>query len=188
MLPTPASGTSTAALSLARECSNMALLHFHPLVVLVASLFGAGAMLAWRFRETSRPITLGKIVAPPLGMSTGLAMFLAPAARVPWPWAAASFLLGAVVLAIPVGRSSRLVRRGGAVFLERSRAFLWILLGVVAVRFALRAWVEQVMSPMQTDGVFFLIAFGMIVRWRVAMLLAYRRLTRPVPAPLAGLA
>jgi membrane protein CcdC involved in cytochrome C biogenesis len=160
----------------------MPLLHVHPLVLVAASILGAGAMIAWRFRETSRPITLRKIVAPPLGMSTGLAMFLAPAARVPWAWAAAAFLLGAVVLAIPVARASRLVRRGDAVFLERSRAFLWILLGVVAVRLVLRTRVEQVVSPIQTGGLFFLLAFGMIVRWRVAMLLAYRRLTRPVTA------
>jgi membrane protein CcdC involved in cytochrome C biogenesis len=161
----------------------MPLVHFHPLVTVAASLFGAAAMIAWRFRETSRPITLRRIVAPPLGMSTGLAMFVAPSARVPLTWAAAAFLLGAVVLAIPVAHASRLVRRGDAILLERSRAFLWILLGLVAVRFALRTWVEHVLSPIQTASLFFLLALGMIVRWRVAMLLAYRRLCRPLAAP-----
>jgi membrane protein CcdC involved in cytochrome C biogenesis len=157
----------------------MPIVHVHPLFMVAASLAGAGAMIAWRLRETSRPVTMRRIVGPPLGMSTGLAMFLAPAARVPWSWALAAFLLGALVLAIPVARASRLVRRGDVVLLERSRAFLWILLGVVAVRLALRTYVEQVLSPMQTGGLFFLLAYGMILRWRVSMLLSYRRLLGP---------
>jgi membrane protein CcdC involved in cytochrome C biogenesis len=158
----------------------------HPLLAVAASLAGAAGMIAWRLRETSRPITVRRIVAPPLGMSTGLAMFVAPAARVPWAWAAAAFLLGAVVLAIPVARASRLVRRGDTILLERSRAFLWILLAVVAVRFALRAWVELVLTPPQTGGLFFLLALGMILRWRVAMLREYRRLTAAASAGRAA--
>ncbi|HVI96991.1 MAG TPA: CcdC protein domain-containing protein, partial [Anaeromyxobacter sp.] len=60
--------------------------------------------------------------------------------------------------------------------LQRSKAFLWILLALVAVRFALRAWVEQVVTPAQTAGLFFILAFGMIVRWRASMHVAYLRL------------
>src|SRR5690349_10871865 len=98
-------------------------------------------MIAWRVRETSTPVSTRKIVAPPLGMSTGLAMFLSPAVHVPWSWAATALLFGAVVLAIPLGRTSRLVRSGDVVLMQRSRAFLWILLGLVAVRLLLRTWV-----------------------------------------------
>jgi membrane protein CcdC involved in cytochrome C biogenesis len=157
--------------------------HVHPVLMVLATLAGAAAMIAWRYRETSRPVTVAKIVFPPLGMSTGFAMFLLPAARVPWSWAVAALLVGAVVLAIPVARSSRLVRRGDAVVMERSRAFLWILLGLVAVRLALRSYVEHLLTPIQTGGLFFLLAFGMILRWRVAMFLTYRRLSRPVAEP-----
>lgn len=166
----------------------MPIANFTPLFGGAAALFGAGAMIAWRLRETSRPVSALSIVAPPLGMSTGLAMFLAPQVRVPLTWALGAFLLGALVLAIPVARSSRLVRRGEVVVLERSRAFLWILLGVVAARLALRAWVEHLASPMQTGGLFFLLALGMILRWRLAMLRDYRRLlaAEPVRAPEAG--
>jgi membrane protein CcdC involved in cytochrome C biogenesis len=154
----------------------MTSLHLHPLLIVAALLVGAAAMIAWRLRETSAPVTARKIVAPPLGMSTGLAMFLLPAARVPWKWAAAAFLSGALVLSIPLARTSRLVRRGDVVRMQRSKAFLWILLALVAARLALRGYLEQVLSPLQTGGILFLLAFGMIVPWRVAMLLAYRRL------------
>jgi membrane protein CcdC involved in cytochrome C biogenesis len=160
--------------------------HVHPLVLLAGMLAGAAVMIAWRVRETTTPVTIRRIVAPPLGMSTGLAMFLWPQFRVPWTWAAAALVFGAVVLAIPLARTSRLVRSGDEIRMQRSRAFLWILLGLVAVRFAARAYLEQFMTVSQTGGLFFLLAFGTIVRWRVAMLLAYQRLRGAPGEPVAA--
>jgi len=156
-----------------------------PLFIAAATLGGAAAMIAWRLRETSRPMTMRRIVAPPLGMSTGLAMFLVPAFRLPWSWALGALAAGALVLAIPLARTARLVRRGDAITLERSAAFLWILAGLVMVRLALRTWVEQYVSLQQTGALFFLLALGMILRWRVTMALEYRRLAAS-PAPDAA--
>ncbi len=152
-------------------------------VVVLVTVAGAVAMLAWRVRETQTPVSTRKIVVPPLGMSTGFLMFLAPAARVPWSWATAAFALGAVVFAVPLTRTSRLVRTGDVVWMRRSRAFLWILLGLVVIRTALRAYVEHVVTPLQTGALFFVLAFGMIARWRLGMLLEYRRLVAATAQP-----
>jgi membrane protein CcdC involved in cytochrome C biogenesis len=149
-----------------------------PPAVALASLIGAGAVLTWRLRETRRPVTARKIITPPLGMSTGLLMFTFPPARVPLLWALTAFLIGAVVLSYPLIHSSTLRRQGDVIMLERSRAFLWILLGLVAVRLVARSYVEDYVDPLQTGALFFLLAFGMIVRWRVSMFLAYRALQR----------
>jgi len=161
-----------------------------PVVLVVLSILGATAVFIWRIRETMSPVTVRKIVIPPLGMSTGFSMFLMPAARIPWMWALGAFALGALVFSYPLARTSTLTRSGDAILLRRSKAFLWILLGLVAVRFALRAWVERMITPLQTGSLFFVLAFGMILRWRVSMLLEYLRLTaddRPAtPAVPAG--
>ncbi len=150
------------------------------LTMAAASLVGASAVIVWRLREVSRPVSAPKIIMPPVGMSTGLAMFLYPPTRVPLAWAAAAFALGALVLAIPLIVTSRLhLGHDGRVYVRRSRAFLWILIGLVAIRFALRGVIEHYISLPQTAGLFFLLAFGMILRWRVGMLLEYRRLTLP---------
>ncbi len=152
---------------------------FHiPFAPVAAAIVGTLAVLAWRIRESQRPVTTRGIVIPPLGMSTGFSMFVVPAFRVPWLWALGAFVLGAVVLARPLLASTTLERDGDAVMMRRSRAFLAILLGLAALRFALRQYVDQVMSPPQTAALFFILAFGMIVRWRSAMLLEYRRLCR----------
>ncbi len=147
----------------------------------VATLGGAVVMFGWRLRETQRPLTVPLIVIPPLGMSTGFLMFLAPVTRIPWSWAIGALLFGSLILAIPLERSSRLERRGNDIVLRRSRAFLWILAGLVALRFALRDYIGHLVSPMQTAAVLFIVAFGMIARWRASMYVEYQRLMRAAP-------
>jgi membrane protein CcdC involved in cytochrome C biogenesis len=152
--------------------------------VLVTSVLGAAAVLAWRLRETTRPVSARTILIPPFAMSTGFSMFAYPPTRIPLLWAATAFLIGASLLAYPMIKTSRLVREGDVILLKRSRAFLGILLGLVAVRFAAREWVGQYISPIQTGSIFFVLAFGMIVRWRALMYLEYKKL-RASPDPLA---
>ena len=151
-------------------------LRAHPLLLVIASICGAAAVIVWRYRETASPVTVRKIIVPPLAMSTGFFMFLTPATRVPVLWGAAAVLLGALVLSYPMARTSKLTRDGERILMQRSKAFLWILLGLVALRFALRAYVEQFVSPLQTGALFYLLAFGMIVRWRATLLIEYLRL------------
>ncbi len=134
-------------------------------------------MLIWRYRETSTPVTLRKLIIPPLGMSTGLCMFIAPATRVPWFWALGAFLLGAVVFSVPLARSSKLIREGDTMLMKRSPLFLVLLLGLVAVRFALRSWIEVYWSQLQTGALFFLLALGAVVRWRLALVMEFKKLT-----------
>jgi membrane protein CcdC involved in cytochrome C biogenesis len=147
-----------------------------PPVLALSSLVGAAAVLAWRVRESRTPVTARKILIPPLGMSTGLFMFVVPATRIPWTWGLAAFLAGVVFFSYPLIHTSELTRVGGDVMMRRSRAFLWILLGLLALRVALRTYVESLISPMQTGSLFFLLAFGMILPWRLAMYRRYRAL------------
>jgi membrane protein CcdC involved in cytochrome C biogenesis len=156
--------------------------------LLVSSLIGAALVMAYRVRESTRPITTRKIVIPPLGMSTGFCMFLYPGARIPPLWAAGAFVFGALVLSYPLVKTSKLTRVGELVMLRRSKAFLWILVGLVAIRLGLRTYVGQYVDPLQTASLFFVLAFGMIVTWRVRMLLDYRQLVREpaLAAPLTA--
>jgi membrane protein CcdC involved in cytochrome C biogenesis len=144
--------------------------------ILIGTLLGAAVMVGWRMREARSPVTLVKIVAPPLGMTTGFSMFLFPPTRVPLSWGLAAFLLGALIFSYPLLRTSRLIRSGEAIFVQRSKAFLWILLGLVAVRLGLRSYAEQYMGTFQTGALLFLLAYGMVLRWRVGMLREFQHL------------
>jgi hypothetical protein len=162
-------------------------MHFHDLylqyaryltpLLRIGPVLGGLGLLLWRVQETRMPVTIKSIVIPPLGMSTGFGMFLSPMTRVPLSWAAGSLLFGLLVLSYPLMRSSRLESRDGVIYMQRSRAFLLIIVGLFAIRVALHDYVGQLITPLQTAAVFYLMAFGMIVRWRASLYLGYRRLT-----------
>lgn len=146
---------------------------------------GAIGVLLWRLRETTRPLTLKRIVIPPVAMSSGFGMFFYPPTRVPLSWALLAFLAGATLFAVPLVRTSSLSLLDGKVYLKRSRAFLWVLLGLLVVRLVLREQVSHYVTPLQTGSLFFILAFGMIVHWRLNMLSRFRRLTRRQASPQA---
>jgi membrane protein CcdC involved in cytochrome C biogenesis len=147
-----------------------------PASSVLGSLAGLAAVTAWRLRETRRAVSLKKIIIPPLGMATGFCMFFVPAFRIPWLWAAAAFLAGAVALAYPLLLTTRLVRQGSAVMMQRSNAFLAVILVLAAIRFFARGYFDTVLTPPKTAALFFVLAFGMILRWRAQMLLDFRKL------------
>ena len=73
--------------------------------LLVSSLIGGALVMAYRVRETTRPVTARKVIIPPIAMSTGFGMFAYAPARIPVPWAATAFALGALVLSYPLIKS-----------------------------------------------------------------------------------
>ena len=148
-----------------------------PIPSILVSAAGLIAITMWRLREARNAVTLRKIVIPPLGMATGFSMFVAPAFRIPWGWAGLAFLIGALALAWPLLLTTRLERQGQAIMMKRSSAFLIVLLLLAVIRFAARGYFDTILTTQQTAGVFFILAFGMIVIWRGKMLMDYRRLT-----------
>jgi len=142
----------------------------------LAPIAGGLAVLAWRIQETRTPVTARKILIPPLGMATGFGMFVSPSMRIPLVWALGAFALGALVLSPPLARTSTLERVGDVVLMRRSKGFLLILLGLLALRIALHDYVGHLISARQTAALFFVLAFGMILRWRVAMYLRFKEL------------
>jgi membrane protein CcdC involved in cytochrome C biogenesis len=133
--------------------------------------------MAWRVREARGAVSVKKIVIPPLGMATGFSMFIVPAFRIPFTWAAISFVVGAVVLAYPLLVTSRLVRQGDVIMMQRSNAFFTVILALAAIRLLARGYFDTLLTAEQTGALFYLLAFGMIVRWRTRMYLEYCKLT-----------
>jgi len=144
---------------------------------IIGSIVGLLAVITWRVREAQGAVSIKKIVIPPLGMATGFSMFVVPAFRIPWTWAAIAFVTGAVALAYPLLRTSRLVRQGDVVMMQRSNAFFTVILALAAIRLLARGYFDTLLTVQQTGALFFVLAFGMILRWRTRMLLEYRKLT-----------
>ncbi len=145
--------------------------------IALISLVGLCGVIVWRVREGRTAVNIRKIIFPPLGMSTGFCMFIVPAFRIPWWWAIVAFLAGAILLAWPLVATSKLVREGDIIMMQRSGAFFAVIVVLALVRFFARDYLDALMTLEQTGALFFILAFGMIVRWRLRMLQEYRQLT-----------
>lgn len=156
-----------------------------PIPTILVSLGGLVAVTIWRLREVKTAVSLRKIVIPPLGMATGFSMFFVPSFRIPWAWAGLAFAIGAVALAWPLLLTTRLELRGDTVMMRRSGAFLAVILVLAAIRFFARGYFDTILTAKQTAGVFFILAFGMIICWRAKMLIDFRKLTSDFPTRAA---
>jgi membrane protein CcdC involved in cytochrome C biogenesis len=75
-------------------------------------------------------------------------------------------------------KTSKFEIRENEIYLKRSKAFIYILVGLLIVRVALKSILSTSIDFGELSGMFFLLAFSMIVPWRVAMYLDYKKLYR----------
>ena len=147
----------------------------------IVSVIGLCGVLLWRVREGRSAVTARKLLIPPMGMATGFCMFIVPAFRFPLTWAIGAFLIGAILLAWPLLATSSLRREGDAIMMKRSGAFFAVIIVLAAVRYFARGYFDSILTLEQTGGLFFVLAFGMILRWRASLYFAYRALTSTEP-------
>jgi membrane protein CcdC involved in cytochrome C biogenesis len=148
----------------------------------ITSTFGmvvfAFTIIILRLRATKRPVSVAKIIMPPIGMSSGFLMFLFTPMRIPTLWALAAFAVGVIFFSYPLILTSKFERVGNEIFLRRSKAFIVILVAILLVRVLLHSYVEQWITISQTAALFFILAFGMLLPWRVVMYLQYQKLRK----------
>ncbi|MGG1576028.1 CcdC family protein [Fictibacillus sp. NRS-1165] len=127
-----------------------------------------------RLKATKKPASLKKIILPPLFMSTGFLMFLFPEFRMPWWEAGESFLVGCL-FSIFLIKTSKFEKRGREIYLIRSKAFVAILISLFLIRMAMKTYLGHQITYTETSGLFFIVAFGMILPWRIAMYFGYQK-------------
>lgn len=145
--------------------------------IIVSAIAGL-TLIIIRIRAGKKPTTLRKIAIPPLGMATGFIMFAFSATHIPWVWGLSSFLTGLLIFAFPLIVTTRLERVESEIYVRRSKAFIFIMMTLFVIRLSLHRVVEQYMSIPQTGAIFYLLAFGMIVPWRLAMISDFMRLQK----------
>ena len=142
---------------------------------MIGGAFMALFLIRYRTREAARPLNARKIIIPPLAMSTGAFMYVVPVFRPNGVEIVESVLLG-LFFSLFLIATTKLERRDAQVWLKPSRAFLFVLLALFAIRFALKTFLRQTIAFETLSGMFFLLAFAMILAWRVVMYREYRRL------------
>lgn len=128
-----------------------------------------------RIRATKMPTSVKKIILPPIFMSTGALMFLHPMFRVT-PLEILEALCVGMLFSILLIKTSTFEIRDQNIYLKRSKAFAFILLGLLLLRIILKSILSTTIDYGELSGMFWILAFGMIVPWRVAMFYKFKRL------------
>nr|MDF9458959.1 DUF1453 family protein [Bacillus pumilus] len=150
------------------------------MMVLISSIIAicmAVAVMFIRIKSSAKPATAKKIILPPIFMSTGALMFFVPMFRV----TGAEFLEAITVgmfFSIFLIKTSKFEIRGNDIYLKRSKAFVFILIGLLVLRIGMKTILSSSIDYGSLSGMFWILAFGMIVPWRVAMYLSFRKLSK----------
>lgn len=152
-----------------------------PSVVVIGStliFLGMGTMaLIVRQKAAKRPITAKKIILPPLFMATGFWMFIFEEFRVPWMQVLEAFSVG-VLFSLFLTKTTHFKKRGGEIYVQPSKAFIFILVGLLIVRVIAKMVLSSSIDVGELGGMFFILAFGMIVSWRIGMYIKYQQLVK----------
>ena len=135
------------------------------------------AMVVIRLKASKKPATIRKIILPPFFMATGFLMFVVPDARVPWYEAIEALSVGAAFSLLLI-RTSKFEIKDDQIYLTRSKAFAFILIGLLLVRIIFKLIIGESIPVLQTSSLFFVLAFGMIVPWRISMYYQFRKTER----------
>ena len=131
-----------------------------------------------QLRATQRPIKTKRIMLTPLCLGAGFLMFLYPPTHIPLSWAVIAFTIGSIFLSYPLIRTTKFRITDNQIYLTRSKAFIFILLGLFLLRLLLRNYVEQYLTIEQTASIFFILAFGMIITWRISMYFRFQKVVK----------
>ena len=150
-----------------------------PELMLIVTSIGAVGMgilaMFVRSKSAKKPASAKKIILPPLFMSTGALMFIFPFFRVA-PLQIIEALLVGMLFSTVLIWTSKFEVRDGDIYLKRSKAFVFILIGLLLVRLIGKVILSATIDIGELGGMFWILAFGMIVPWRLAMFLQFKKL------------
>ena len=102
-------------------------------------------------------------------------MFVFEEFRVP-PMQIVEALIVGMIFSIVLIKTTNFEIRDGDIYMKRSKAFLFILLGLLIIRLAGKLILSSTIDIGELGGMFWILAFGMIVPWRTAMLVKFNKL------------
>ena len=144
--------------------------------IVVAFLMGIGVIVV-RMKAQQYPVNEKKIILPPFFMATGALMYVVPYFRLTGMEIIECIVLGVLFSTILIW-TSRFETSGSEVYMKRSKAFPIILISLLLIRTIMKIFISNKIEPGEIGGMFFLLAFCMIVPWRLAMLYQYKKVKK----------
>ena len=140
---------------------------------------GGAIVILIRMKAQEYPVNEKKIILPPFFMATGALMFVVPYFRLTSTEIIESMIVGVLFSSVLIW-TTKFEVKGQDIYMKRSKAFPIILIVLLLIRTVLKIVISNHIHPGELAGMFFLLAFCMIVPWRIAMLLKYKKIKRGI--------
>ena len=158
---------------MSKEGVNLTYLVFS---IVFAFLMGA-VVIVIRMKAQQFPVNEKKIILPPFFMATGALMYVVPYFRLTGMEMLESLILGVLFSTVLIW-TSRFEVKDDNIYMKRYKAFTIILISLLIIRTVIKIFISSEIDPGEIAGMFFLLAFCMIVPWRCAMLYKYKKLQK----------
>ena len=146
---------------------------------IMAIVMGSFVMVL-RMRASKKPTNEKKIIIPPIAMSSGAVMFLFEQFRVSPMEILEASAVGILFSTILIA-TSKFEVKGQDIYLKRSKAFAFILIGLLVFRIVAKMILSSSIDVGELAGMFWILAFAMLVPWRIAMLIQFKRIKKTIP-------
>lgn len=146
----------------------------------IMAIFMGTFVMVLRMRASKKPTNEKKIIIPPIAMSTGALMFLFEQFRVPPMQILEAAAVGVVFSTILIA-TSKFEVKGQDIYLKRSKAFVFILIGLLVFRVIAKMILSSSIDVGELAGMFWILAFAMLLPWRIAMLIQFIKIKKTIP-------
>lgn len=146
-------------------------------ISMLVALFMGTAVIIVRMKAQNYPTNVKKIILPPFFMSTGALMYVVPYFRLT-PMEILEAVVVGMFFSIFLIYTSNFVVKDNLIYMKRSKLFPLILISLLIIRSVMKFYLSSTIHPGELAGMFFLLAFSMIVPWRIAMFIKYKKLER----------
>lgn len=146
-------------------------------ISMLVALFMGTAVIIVRMKAQNYPTNVKKIILPPFFMSTGALMYVVPYFRLT-PMEILEAVVVGMFFSIFLIYTSNFVVKDNLIYMKRSKLFPLILISLLIIRSLMKFYLSSTIHPGELAGMFFLLAFSMIVPWRIAMYIKYKKLER----------
>lgn len=156
---------------------------YFALSMIVAICMGL-IVIVVRMKAQNYPTNIKKIILPPFFMSTGALMYIFPYFRLS-PMEILEAVIVGMFFSLFLIFTSNFVVKDNNIYMKRSRLFPVILISLLVIRSVMKFYLSSTIHPGELAGMFFLLAFSMIVPWRIAMYFKYKKLADGLHIPKA---
>ncbi|ARQ06817.1 DUF1453 domain-containing protein [Macrococcoides canis] len=149
------------------------------IISMLVALFMGVAVIVVRMKAQNYPTNIKKIILPPFFMSTGALMYIFPYFRLTTMEMIEAVFVG-MFFSVFLIFTSNFEVKDNKIYMKRSKLFPLILITLLVIRSVMKFFLSSAIHPGELAGMFFLLAFSMIVPWRIAMYIKYKKIARTI--------